>query len=177
MRFSSPRRRIKLQEVLVHILIDFNDGSLIPTPVTIIWCREESDAGGWVWVLISLHYELMGSSDQFQAILVIKLFWHVLSECESSTSWGCIETLTILYLWKYNEYHQGHSTINHKEDPHEAPLVFYQAIWCDLNSLLKERGLHEDRISNIFIFWGVLNSQQQLWWVGNQTNQWSISMY
>ena len=55
MRLSSSRRRIKHQEVIVHLFINLHNTSLIPTPVTIVRRTENSDHFLVLSPIIPLH--------------------------------------------------------------------------------------------------------------------------
>lgn len=72
MRFSSSWSRIKLKERVLKVVIQFHDRSLIPTSIAIVWCRKNGNHLSIVTPVVSFHHQLMSSSNESQAIGMIK---------------------------------------------------------------------------------------------------------
>lgn len=65
---------------LVDGIVDFHNGGLVSTPVTIIGSRKNRHYLPIVLPLISLHDELVGARNEMEAVDVRKLFGNVLSK-------------------------------------------------------------------------------------------------
>jgi hypothetical protein len=51
----------RLLAALINRIVNLHNSSLVATPVTIIWCRENSDNLSVVLPLVALHDKLMGT--------------------------------------------------------------------------------------------------------------------
>ena len=78
---------IELEERVFHEFVHLHYGCFISASVAVIGRRKHSDHISVVGPVVAVHYELVGSRDQFKVIRVIELFRNVLTEGVSSTSW------------------------------------------------------------------------------------------
>lgn len=67
-RLSSTRRRIKLQERLVQVLVHLHDGRLVTTAVAVVGRAEDRDHVHQVRPVISLKHDGHTSSSSFASI-------------------------------------------------------------------------------------------------------------
>lgn len=65
--------RVKLEEVILHELVDLHDGGFVAAPVAVIGRREDSNDVALVRPVVSIHDQLMGASDARQVVAVVKL--------------------------------------------------------------------------------------------------------
>lgn len=75
--------------LLIHmfnIIVNLHYGSLVTTPVAIVWRRENGDYRSVVLPLITLHDKLMGPGNEVKIVDVGELFGDVLTERVSSAS-------------------------------------------------------------------------------------------
>lgn len=85
--FASSRAGIELQESVLQMFINFHDGSLITTSVTIIGGTENGHNVPVLAPVVSLHDQLMCSRHEGEAVVVVERFGDVLPECIACTSW------------------------------------------------------------------------------------------
>ena len=79
-QFRLTWRRIELQEVEFHELIDFHNSCLVATPVAVVRSGEDSDNVALVCPVIAIHDELMGACNSHKVVRMIELFTDVLSK-------------------------------------------------------------------------------------------------
>jgi len=77
-----------LQEVTVHILIYFHDSCLIAASVAVVGRREDRDNVTLVTPIVTVHHELMSSSDSSKAVRVVELLRDVLAEGVAGATGG-----------------------------------------------------------------------------------------
>jgi len=77
-RLSSPRRGVKLYEIVLEVLVDLEDGGLVATTVAIVGCAEYGDGVSVVAPRETLHCQLMRARDEHQPIVVVELLGDVL---------------------------------------------------------------------------------------------------
>jgi hypothetical protein len=70
--FAPTRRRIKLQELIIHLLVHFQNGRLIATPVTVIGSRKNRHDRTFVTPVVPFHDELMRPSDGRKTVAMVK---------------------------------------------------------------------------------------------------------
>ena len=89
---------VKLDVSLAQVLIDVQDGGLVPAPIAIVGSRKHSDYVIVVRFTEALGHQLMGSSDHLEAICMVELFCHVLPEKIADSPWTRLPGRDIL-LW------------------------------------------------------------------------------
>lgn len=62
------------------MFIDFHDCCFIPASVTIVGRREDSDDVSFLTPVVSVHDQLMSSSNEFEVVGMVELLGDVLSE-------------------------------------------------------------------------------------------------
>lgn len=70
---------------LIHRVINLHNGSLVTTPVAVVWGREHSHNLPVVLPLVALHYELMRTSNEVETVNVSKLLRDILTERVTSS--------------------------------------------------------------------------------------------
>ena len=86
-------------EVALHLLIDVEDGGDVSTSVAVVGCRPNGDE-----VLVfepvseAVHDQLMGSSDEFEIVDVVKLGGDAGAEKPSGTSWGKSPSFNLFWV-------------------------------------------------------------------------------
>jgi len=59
---------VELKEGILHELVDFHDGCLVTASVAVVWCRKDCDDVTVVGPVVTIHDELMGTSNQFKVV-------------------------------------------------------------------------------------------------------------
>lgn len=70
--FSSPRCRIKLKERVLERVVQFHDGRLISTPITVVRRGENCYDITIMTPIVSFHYKLMSTSNKRKAVAVVE---------------------------------------------------------------------------------------------------------
>ena len=74
-RLAAARGRVKLQESVLQVLVDFQNRGLVPAPVAIIWRAENCDDRGESLMstptmhLVAVNLDLMGADDGNEVVL------------------------------------------------------------------------------------------------------------
>lgn len=85
-----------MQEVAVHVLVDFHNSSLIATSVAVVRSREDSHDVALMTPIVAIHHELMGTSNPGEAVSMVELLRDVLAERVASTTGRNTPTATII---------------------------------------------------------------------------------
>lgn len=72
MRFAALRSRVKLQEGVVEGVVQLHDGRLVAAAVAVVGRREDGHHVVVVAPVEALHHQLVGASDQCQAVGVVE---------------------------------------------------------------------------------------------------------
>ena len=85
-------------QITFHEFINFHDSSFITTSVAIIRGWKDSDYIALVCPVVSVHDQLMGSSNPCEVVRVVELLWDVLAERVTSTSWTDTPTTSVIRI-------------------------------------------------------------------------------
>lgn len=80
------------------MLINLHDRCLVTASVAVVWRREDGDNIAVLGPIVTLHHQLMSSSHQCQAVVVVERFRDILSERVSSSSWGYSPPAAIIWI-------------------------------------------------------------------------------
>ena len=94
--FCLTRRRVELQEGVLHELVDFHNGSLVTASIAVVRGGEHGHHIPLMGPVVSVHHKLMSTRYQLQSVCVVELFRDVLSERVPSTSWGDSPSASII---------------------------------------------------------------------------------
>eukprot|EP00191_Tetraselmis_sp_GSL018_P009702 CAMPEP_0177609358 /NCGR_PEP_ID=MMETSP0419_2-20121207/19034_1 /TAXON_ID=582737 /ORGANISM="Tetraselmis sp., Strain GSL018" /LENGTH=120 /DNA_ID=CAMNT_0019104253 /DNA_START=194 /DNA_END=557 /DNA_ORIENTATION=- len=83
---SPSRRRLKLVELLPHVLVQLHDRGLVPTAVAVVRGAEYSHHVLLVAPVVSLHDQLMRTGHQLEAVGVVELLADVLAKSVPGSS-------------------------------------------------------------------------------------------
>mmetsp|Transcript_18257 Transcript_18257/g.47080 ORF Transcript_18257/g.47080 Transcript_18257/m.47080 type:complete len:290 (-) Transcript_18257:265-1134(-) len=86
MRLAAPRRRVKLQESVLELLIDLHDGGLVAAAVAVVRRGKERHEVLVVRPVVALHHELVRADDEAQLVGVVELLGNVRPECVPSAA-------------------------------------------------------------------------------------------
>jgi hypothetical protein len=78
MGLAPPWCRVKLQECVLEVIVQFHDSCLIAASVAVIRRRENCHHLTLMAPIITLHDQLMGSGNQSEAVSVVKSFAYIL---------------------------------------------------------------------------------------------------
>ena len=88
MWFSTARRRVEHQEIVIHLFVHLHYTCLVSTAVAVVGRREDRHHLFLMTPIVARHDELMGSRHCFEAIFLYKLVRDVLAKCVASTTRG-----------------------------------------------------------------------------------------
>mmetsp|Transcript_7059 Transcript_7059/g.14052 ORF Transcript_7059/g.14052 Transcript_7059/m.14052 type:complete len:213 (-) Transcript_7059:360-998(-) len=75
-----PRRRVELDDALVHQLVKLHDGGLVAAAVAVVGGGEEGEDAVGVLPLVPFHDQLMRSHNELEGVLVVEGLRDVLPE-------------------------------------------------------------------------------------------------
>lgn len=96
MRLPSSWRWVKLKEGILEPVIQFHNGSLVATPVAVVWSREDGDYIPIMAPIVSFHHQLVRSGQQCQAVGVVVSLRDILSEGVARPAWRNSPTTTVI---------------------------------------------------------------------------------
>ena len=105
MWLSTARRRVKHQEIVIHLFVDLHYSGLVATPITIVWRWEDRHNLLLMAPIIARHYELMGASHRFEPVLLYELVWYVLSKGVAGSAWRDTPARTVVWIWPQQVAH------------------------------------------------------------------------
>jgi len=85
-----------LQEVVLHVFVNFHNCCFITTSITVVRCREDSHNITLVRPVISVHNKLMSTGNSSQTVSMVKLFRNILAKRVTSTSGGDTPTTSVI---------------------------------------------------------------------------------
>ena len=80
------------------MLIDLHDRCLVSTSVAVVWRREDRDNIAILRPVVTLHNQLMSSSDQRKTVVVVERFRDILAERVSRTSWRYSPSAAVIWI-------------------------------------------------------------------------------
>lgn len=96
---ATPGSRLELlKAVILHLLVDLHDGSLVSTAVAVVWGTEDGDHLLVMAPVVSVHDQLMRPSNQLQLIGMSEGFADVLAEGVPGSSWGYAPASPIVWV-------------------------------------------------------------------------------
>lgn len=96
MRFSSPRGRVKHQEVEVHLFVHLHYACFVSASVAVVRRREYCHDLLLVTPVVPVHHQLVRPRDQFQTVGVVEVLRNVLAESKASASWRDAPAVTVV---------------------------------------------------------------------------------
>ena len=88
--------RIKLQEGVLHELIDFHNGSLVAASVAVVGSREHCDHIALVSPVVAVHHKLVSTGYQFESIGMVELLRNILAKRVAGASGGNAPAASII---------------------------------------------------------------------------------
>ena len=89
---------VELQESVLHELVNLHYSGFVTASVTVVWCWEHCDDVSIVWPVVSIHYKLMCSGNQFKVVRMVELFRDILPERVSGTSWRDTPSASVIWV-------------------------------------------------------------------------------
>jgi hypothetical protein len=89
---------VELQESVLHKFVNFHDGRLVTASVAVVWSRKHCDDVSVVRPVVTVHYQLVGSSDQLEVVGVVELFTNVLAKRIACTSWRNTPSTSVVWV-------------------------------------------------------------------------------
>lgn len=83
---------------IFQMLINLHDRCLVTASVAVVWRGEDGDNITILGPVVTLHHQLVSSSHQCQAIVVVERFRDILSERVSSSSWRYSPSAAVVWI-------------------------------------------------------------------------------
>lgn len=80
------------------MLINLHDRRLVTTSVAVVWRREDRDNITILRPVVTLHNQLMSSSDQRETVVVVERFRDILAKRVSRTSWRYSPSAAVIWI-------------------------------------------------------------------------------
>ena len=105
MWLSTAWCRVKHQEIVIHLFVDFHYSSLISTSIAVVWRWKDRHDLLLMAPIIASHDKLMGAGHCLKPILLYELVWYVLTEGVAGSSWRNSPASTVVGIWPQQVAH------------------------------------------------------------------------